>query len=193
MPAPARTRAGNTCDDEHARQHQHQGDRGPEVRLEQDQAGEDGRQHPDRTPELAEGLRRPVPREIRSDRHEQRQLRELRRLERGRPEIEPALGTVDLRRDDEHRQAEAERRQDERRRELAQLPVVEARGEEHQRDADECVDALPLEEGDRVALPERGGRRGGAVDHHEPERDERQRHEHEQALLELTSLRTLHL
>ena len=84
--------------------------------------------------------------------------------------------------------AEAERGQDERRRELAQLPVVEARGEEHQRDADERVDPLPLEEGDRVALPERGGRRRGAVDHHEPEGDERQRHEHEQALLELTSL-----
>ena len=59
-----------------------------------------------------------LPGEIHSGPDEQRQLRELGGLERGRPEVEPALGAVDLRRDDEHGGAEAERGQDERRREL---------------------------------------------------------------------------
>ena len=107
------------------------------------------------------------------------------------PAVSQRLRAVDLRRDDEHRHAEAERGQQERRREVAQPPVVEPGGDDEQRDADQRVDALPLEERDRVALPERGRRRGGAEDHHEAERDEGERHEDEQALLELAA-RSLH-
>ena len=73
---------------------------------------------------------------------------------------------------DEHRRAEDERDENERRGDVAQAVVVEPRRQRHEDDADERVDGLPLEEAHRVAVPERGGRRGGAVDHHEAERDQ---------------------
>ena len=71
-------------------------------------------------------------------------------------------------------------------RERPQPVVVEARGEREQQEPDEGVGALLDEEGHRVARTERSGRRGGAEDHHEPERDEPERDENEQALLELS-------
>ena len=193
MPRAGEDAPGDARDDEHAREHQHQGDRRAEVGLEQDQAGEDaspasrsGRQS---SPSVRGG---PLRARYAAAQTSSASFASSEGWNESRPEIEPALGAVDLRRDDEDGGAEAERGQDERRRELAQPPVVEARRHEHQRDAGERVDPLPLEEGDRVALPERGGRGRGAVDHHEAEGDEGQRYEHEHALLELASLRSLH-
>ena len=179
-------------DDEHARQHQHQGDRRPEVGLEHDQAAEQRRDQPDRAPELAEGLRRSLAGEVRGRPDEDRELRELRRLEVRRAEGEPALRAVDLGRDHEHRDAEPERRQDRAPGASRRSRRWSKRGRgEHQPDAEDGVHPLPLEEGDRIGVAERGRRRGGAVDHHEPEGDEPERHEDEQALLEL-ALGSLH-
>ena len=73
----------------------------------------------------------------------------------------------------------------------AQPPVVEAGEEEHQGDAGESVDPLALEERDRIAVSERCGRRGRAVDHDESEGHEPERDEDEQTLLELTSIHPL--
>ena len=177
--------AGHAGDDEHAADHQQQRDRRAEVGLDHDQRGEEARDHADGLPELAERPRRSLAREVRGGPDEERQLRELRRLERERAGGEPAPRAVDLRRDDEHRDAEAERGQQERRGEVAQPPVVEPRRGDEQGDADQRVDALPLQERDRVALAERGRGRGGAEDHHEAERDQGEGDEDEQALLEL--------
>ena len=66
--------------------------------------------------------------------------------------------------------------------------VVEAGEEEHQGNAGECVDPLAFEERDRIAVSERCGRRGRAVDHDESEGHEPERDEDEQTLLELTSI-----
>ena len=72
------------------------------------------------------------------------------------------------------------------RRERPQPVVVEAGQDEEQRDSRERVEALLDEEVHRVALADRRRCGGGAEDHHEPERDETQRHEDEDALLELS-------
>src|SRR5207248_6331194 len=55
-------------------------------------------------------------------------------------------------------------------------------------DSDERIDGLSLEVADRIAVSERRGRRRRAVHHDEPERGERERHEHEQLHLERSLL-----
>ena len=87
---------------------------------------------------------------------------------------------------DEHGNAERRGAREQDRSERAQPVVVEPGGEREQHEPGDRVSALLDEEGHRVAGAERRGRRCCAEDHHEPERDERQRHEDEQALLELT-------
>ena len=177
--------AGHAGHDEHAEQHQRERDRRPEIRLQQEEPGEDARDEADRAPQLAERPRHALPRDVGGGGEEERELRELGGLERCRAEVEPAAGAVHLGRDDEERRTEHDRAEDERRREQPQAPVVEARGRDQQHDAEDGVDRLPLQVRHRVAFAERCRGRRGAVDHHEPERDERQRHEDEQALLEL--------
>ena len=146
---------------------------------------------PDRLPELSERPRRSVSGEVRGRPDQQSDLGQLRRLERERPRGEPALGAVDLGSDHEHRETESERHEHERRREESQPAMVEAGEEEHQRDTGERIDPLAFEERDRIAVSERGGGRGRAVDHDESEGHEPERDEDEQTLLELTSIHPL--
>ena len=63
--------------------------------------------------------------------------------------------------------------------------MVEPRSGDEESDPDQGVHALSLQERDRIALAQRGRRRGGAEDHHEAERDQGEGDEDEQALLEL--------
>ena len=72
-------------------------------------------------------------------------------------------------------------RHHQRGRERAQLVEVEAGADGHRDEAEERVGGLPFEVVRRVAVGESGRRRSGAVDHHQPEGDEPERHEHEQA------------
>ena len=177
--------AGRTGCDEHREQDDDERDRRAEVGLGEDQEAEEPEQQANRTPQLPQRARRRPPAEIRRGPDGHRQLRELGGLKRHRAELDPAPGAVDARADHEHRQAARERRQHERGREQTQPPVVEPRGDDHQQDAEERVDALFLEVGHRVGPGERGRRRRRAVHHHEPERDEAERDEHEHVRLEL--------
>ncbi len=102
------------------------------------------------------------------------------------------MGAVHGRRGDEHGRAQAQRDDEQGGREIAQPVVVDARGGGHQDDAEERVHGLPLEIGHRVAVAERGGRRGRAVDHHEPERDEPERDEGQEPLVEAAVGRPAH-
>ena len=146
-------------------------------------AGEDQRQRAERLEELAERSRRLPPGEVRRGEEAERELRELGRLEARRADDEPAARAVDRRAEDEHGGAQHERGEDERRRDVAEAVVVEPRREHHEDDADERVHRLALEVAHRVAVPERGGRRRGAVDHDEAERDETERQERDQPLV----------
>src|SRR5438477_456642 len=60
-------------------------------------------------------------------------------------------------------------------------PVVGSRGRDQQNETEERVAGLALEEVGRVAVVERRRGRGGAVDHHEAERDQRQRDQRQDA------------
>src|SRR5581483_1362193 len=160
-------------------------ERGAEVRLDEHQERERPDEEPDRAPELLEGARRRLPREIRREPEDDRELRELRRLEDERPDGDPAAGSVDPGADGEDAEAEDERRDDERRRDRAQPLEVEARQEEEESDAGDRVDRLPLDVALRVRVPERGRAGGRAVDHHEAEKDECGRDEDDDVPLEL--------
>ena len=87
---------------------------------------------------------------------------------------------------------ERQRADEQDRRERPQAVVVEARGQSEQEQARERIGALLDEERHRVARPERRRGRGGAEDHHEPERDEAERDENEEALLEVSVGGVLH-
>src|SRR4029077_5403382 len=96
----------------------------------------------DRSPEL---LERPWGRptcEIRSAPDDERELRELGGLERGRPEADPAPCTVHARTDREPGEAEQERPPQQRRRERAQLAEVAPCRDDEQREPDACVRRL---------------------------------------------------
>ena len=70
--------------------------------------------------------------------------------------------------------------------------VVEARRQSEQDEAGERVGALLDEERHRVARAERRRCRRGAEHHHEPERDETERDEDEEPLLELSGGSVVH-
>ena len=68
---------------------------------------------------------------------------------------------------------------------MSELPEVSAR-QEHERDeADECVERLALQVVRRVVRRDEAAGGAGAVDHHEPERNETERDENEEVELEL--------
>ena len=179
---------GRPRGDEHRDQHDHERDRGAEVGLGEDQHAEEAEQEADRPPQLAQRARRRPAREVGGRPHRQGELRQLRRLERRGPDLDPPARAVDARADREHCEAAGERRQYERGREQSQAAVVETRGGHHQEDAEQRIAALLLQVGHRVGLRERGGRRRRAVHHHEPERDQAERDEHEHVRLELSLL-----
>ena len=133
--------------------------------------------------ELAERLRRSPASEVGGREEAERELRELRRLEARRADEEPAPRAVDRRAEHEHRGAEDERCEQQGWREIAESVVVEARRDRHERDSDQRVDRLPLEEAHRIAVADGGRRRCRAVHHHEPERDEPERDECDEALV----------
>ena len=138
---------------------------------------------PERLHELAERAGRAPAREIHGREQAERELRELGRLEAGRPEDEPAARAVDRRPEDEDGRAQPERDEQERRSEIAETVVVEARGHDHEHEPDEGVHRLPLEVAHRVAVPDRRRRGRRAVHHDEPERDESERDERDESLI----------
>ena len=108
----ARRRAG---DEQHAGEHHEQRDRRAHVGLEDQQTAEERRERADRPPELAQVAGRLPVREVRRRPDRERELRELRRLEDGRPERDPAARAVDRRPDHEHGGEQPERDEHERR------------------------------------------------------------------------------
>ena len=181
----ARRRAG---DDEHAGEHHEQRDRGPHVGLEHQQYAEERCERADRLPELAQVARSGLAGEVAGRPDRERQLRELRRLEDRRAEGDPAARAVDRRPDHEHGSEQAERCEHEHRREQAQPAVVPALRDDHQDDPERRVDPLALQVVDRVAAADRRRRGGRAVDHHEAERDQRERDQDQQPGIELSPL-----
>ena len=177
----------HTGDEQDARHHQAHRDRGTEVGLEQDQHAEEPDDDAERLHQFGERARRALACEIGADPDAERDLRHLGRLHADRPEQEPAAGTVDRRRDREHCDAQSERSNEEDGRQRTQAVIVEAGREREEHEPGERVGTLLDEEGHRIARAERGRRRRGAEDHHEPECDEPERHEDEQTLLELAS------
>src|SRR4249920_3040860 len=174
---------GHYGDEEDREHHPAEGDRGAEVGLHDDEPAEDRGQQAERLDELADGSRRSPSRQVPRGEEAERELRELGGLEARRAEDEPAARTVDRRPEDEHRRTQPERDEEERRREVPQAVVVEARGHNHEDDADEGVHRLTLQVAHGVPVPERGGGGGRAVHHHEPERDEPERDERDEPLV----------
>ena len=115
-PLPS-VRAARARREEHRAGHHRKRDRGAEVRLEQDENQEHAEQRADRPPQLVQRARRLALREVRREPDRERELRELRGLERCRAEADPAARTVDRLREDKHRRASEQRARDERRRE----------------------------------------------------------------------------
>src|SRR5581483_1320626 len=118
----------------------------------------------------------------------ERELRELRRLEREPADGDPAAGAVDAWPRREREQEQQQRRDDEHPGAVAKRPVVPASCDEEQCEADQREQALTPEVVHRVAAPDRRRRRRRAVDHHHPEGDERERDEDEDARLQVTAL-----
>ena len=75
--------------------------------------------------ELLQRLRSPVPREVRGRPDREAELRELRGLERERPDAEPAARSVHLLSQHQHGETEAEAREHQDRCEMAQRPVID--------------------------------------------------------------------
>ena len=135
------------------REHAEQRDRRSEVRLQDQQPGEDAGEQPDRPPELAEASRRRPPGEVGRGPDREGQLCELGRLEDCRAERQPPARAVDRVPDHEHRDEQAERDEYERRSEQAQPPVVPPLRDHHQADPERRVQALALEVVVRVLPP----------------------------------------
>ena len=106
-------------------------------------------------------------------------------MEDERTDVDPATRAVDPLADREHPEAQHESRHDEARRDCPEPLERETRDDDEQCNADDGVDHLPPDEAERIGVPERGGSRGRAVHHDEPEEDEGRRDEHEQVPLEL--------
>ena len=107
----------------------------------------------ERPRELAQVARRRLAREVARRPDRERELRELRRLEDGGPDRDPAPRAVDRRPDHEHGDEQHERDEDEHRRERSQAAVVPALRDHHQHDPERRVDPLPLEVVVGVAPP----------------------------------------
>src|SRR4051794_31673986 len=188
----AERRHRHAGDGEDAEDHEDERDGGSEVGLGDDEEREEPRHEADRLGQLLQRARRLGAGEVRGEPDRDRNLGELGGLEGERAEGEPAARAVHGRRSNGDERAEEAGDDEQRRRDQTQAAVVAARADDERGEAEERVDPLPLERGRRVAPTERGRRRGGAVDHHEPEGDEGEADEHEE--LELRGARlALHL
>ena len=182
---PGERRQARAGDDEDRRGHDRDGDRRPQVGLDEDERERRADDEPDRAQELADGLRRRPPGEVGGDPDGEGDLGELGRLQRDRPVGQPPAGAVDRRPQGEHRDEE-----DEAAPGGAARPRSAGGGSPCARGAtsatmpDDGVERLPLEVVGGVVGGEGCARRARAVDHDEPERDEPERHEHEQVVLE---------
>ena len=185
-------REARADDDEDRGEHDRDGDGRPQVRLDQDERDSGAEHDPDRADELTERARRRRAREVRRDPERQRELRELRGLDGRRADGEPALGSVHRRADDEHGDEQDEAREQERGNEVAQAAVVRPGEGDEGDDAEQRVDGLALEVVGGIVRGERGSRRACAVDHDEAERDEAERHDDEQVVLEAAAGWPLH-
>src|SRR5581483_7204150 len=163
-------------------------DDGAEVGLGEDERAEDADEQSHRAREIFERARRRATREIGGRPHDERELRQFRRLERRRTEADPPARAVHARADDEHGEAERERGADERRRKRSQRAEVGARRDDEEREAEDGVDPLPLQVARRVAVAERRGGRRRAVHHDQTERGQRERDEDEQLPFEAALL-----
>src|SRR5688572_16108787 len=123
-------------------EHHDDADHRPEVRLQQDEGAEDAGDETERPRELSECLRRATSSEVGGRPDGERELGELGRLEDGGAEREPATSSVDRVAEREHRHAQDEGHDEERRRELAPHAKVGAGGDREQADADQRIDAL---------------------------------------------------
>jgi hypothetical protein len=184
QPHPRTRDEQDGADDEQERE------RGPEVGLDENERCEEKDEKPERPCELGQGARRLVPRQVRGRPDDDRELRELRRLEDERTDVDPATRAVDPLADREHPDAQHESRHDEARRDCPEPLERETRDDDEQCNADDGVGHLPPDEAEWVGVPERGGSRGRAVHHDEPEEDEGGGDEHEQVPLELVALRS---
>ena len=133
-------------------------------------------------------MRRLSPREVARSPDGERELGELRRLKDGGSKGDPTARAVHRLTDYEHGQQEADARHHEPGREQTEPAEVEPRRENHQDETEARVHPLPHEEEVRIAVPQCGRRRGGAIDHHKPERQQRKRYEREKTSLELSRL-----
>src|SRR5215210_4966923 len=176
--------AGRAGHDEDAGDHEHDRDRGSQIRLDQEEDAENAHHEADRLEELAESARGRVPRQVRRHPDEQRQLRELGGLEDRGAELQPTLGPVDLGADRKHDDEQPQADDEQGRRQRTQRAEAEPAGEHQQHHADEGVEALLAEVVRRVTVAERRLPGGCAEDHHEPEGDERERDQEQELLLE---------
>jgi hypothetical protein len=154
----------NTGDEEETRADEDQTERRPVIGLDEHQkaeeAGDQERREP-AGPEVLEPVAAAV--ELVSERHHERKLRELRRLERYQPQADPAMGVVE-RRAEEHRDQQGHRRAQKSvdHRGTSQHSIVEARENDHEEDAhrrphallhrEEVGTSMRLEGHDRDAL-----------------------------------------
>ena len=189
----AERRQGRPRHEQHRADHDDDDDHGAEVGLDEDEQAEQADERADGAREILERPRRRPAGEVGGAPDDERELGELRRLERHRAEADPAARAVDPLAEHEHRGAQDERGHDEGRREGAQLAEVGAGGGDEQGDAHERVRGLALEVARRVGVSESRGRRGRAVDHHEAEGGEPERDEHEELPFEeVPGRRTAH-
>jgi hypothetical protein len=175
--------------EERRAEHDPDGDDGAEVGLEQDEPAGDPRDEPEGPEELPERPgRRPLG-EHSGNPDRERELCELGRLNGEASDGEPAAGAVHGRSREQNEDEEDARAEEKRRREALQGSVVEAREERHPHEPEAREQRLALEVVHRVARSDDRAPGARAVDHDEPEGDERERDEHEQVVLELPLVR----
>src|SRR5439155_464500 len=123
-------------------------------------------------PEVVERV--PLPAQDRREVDDQRELRQLGRLERHRPEPDPSARPVDRLADgrDEHEDEQRDRYDQERQHEPLEPPVVHAERDPEARGAEQRQAELPLEE--EVGVVEAVARddRARRIDHHHTNREE---------------------
>ena len=185
----AREQTGRRPGDEQHRAHdQGDRDRGPEVGLGEEQQAEEPELEAERLAELAERARRLAPREIRAGPDHDRDLGDLRGLEVDGTKRDPAACAVHALPRDDHAGEKDEAADDQRRRQQAETAVASAGAEDHRADPEHGEERLALQVVAGIPAADRCRRGGRAVDHDEPERDEREGDEDEQVRLELAPL-----
>src|SRR2546428_782659 len=161
-------------------------DRGAEVGLGHDEAEH---QHRDQNERHGDAPRADVvtPRaEPRRQIHDERELGELRGLQPDEPaESKPPRGATGGHADtgDQDRDEQRDREQKQGYSEQAQPVVVDARGDQHRRDAERRPGGLLCQEHAGVLVRVERGDPAGAIHHREPEEEEREHDEHERQVV----------